>query len=465
VEPIVRVCTRRRRLSQVFSGLTASTLLWLVVSTAAAQQEPAPPVAADPPAAESDAAAPADAAPADTKPAANEAAFDPPLYDEAKVKDWERTQKGELRFKEKLRLERLTGADREILSGAVRHYLYMLTMKEQRQNNNLHTIVQKMLETINSKQLTTVEARNFVNDEIVRIGPELLGQHPDVRLNLLILAASLISDPSTTPPRPFAGATPLFLKVLDDPQQPPASKIWAVKGLSRICREGDIPITMRDTIAQHLVDAVGAPDALDPANWFYRLRLMDGLGATGIAFNLQRQPVIIDTLAAVLSNRRENWLVRATAGNAITQLQWQPADQINAPLITYLICDYARDVANARNANLNAAFWKYCVMYSYLSFNPATAQQKAQNWGLLQKVKQNGYTQHEPLVQSAYQALLPMVNTVMGNVNPVPVPAPQIKALDDWLKNNIPDDKKPTPSSRQVDPTPRRDPMVKASGQ
>src|SRR5690242_13625361 len=73
VEAIVRVCTRRRRLSQVFSGLTASTLLWLVVSTAAAQQEPAPPVTADPPAAEPDApdaAAPAAAAPADVKPAA-----------------------------------------------------------------------------------------------------------------------------------------------------------------------------------------------------------------------------------------------------------------------------------------------------------------------------------------------------------------------------------------------------------
>jgi hypothetical protein len=432
----------------VFSGLTASTCLWWLTVAAFAQQDPA----ATPP---QDAAPAAEEAPADTKPAAaDETKYDPPLTDKAKVDDWQKKQNGELRFKEKLKLERLSNADKEILTGAVQNYLYRLTLKEERQN--MHTIVQKLLETVNSKALTLPEPRNFVNDEIVRIGPELLGQHPDVRLNLLILAASLISDPNTNPPRPFAGATPLFLNVLDDPAQPPACKIWAVKGLTRICRDGDIPITQRDTIATHLVDAVGKPDAQTQANWFYRLRLMDALGATQLCYNLQRQPTIIDTLIAVLSNRRENWLVRATAASSVTQIPWQAADQVNVPLVTYLVCDYAREVLNARNAQLNAPHWKYCVLYSYLSFNPATAQQKSQNWGLMQKVKMPGYGQQEPLVHSAYQALLPAVNTIMGSVAPVPVPPDQIKALDDWLKNNIPDDKKATPSSKQIDPTEQR---------
>src|SRR5688572_22421950 len=115
VEPIVRVRARRPRLLPVFSGLTASTLLWLAAATVLAQQDPAPTPAA------------ADSAPkpeTSAVPAVDDPKYDPPLTDDVKIKDWERTQKGELRFKEKLRLDRLSNADREVLTGAVQHYLY-----------------------------------------------------------------------------------------------------------------------------------------------------------------------------------------------------------------------------------------------------------------------------------------------------------------------------------------------------
>lgn len=148
-------------------------------------------------------------------------------------------------------------------------------------------------------------------------------------------------------------------------------------------------------------------------------------------------------------------MIRATAARSVTQLPWLPTDNVNVPLVTHEICQFARDAAESRNANLNAPHWKYCFLCSYLSFNPQTAAQKQKNWGLLQKAAQPGFTQYAPLVQSAYQALLPVVNGVMATKNARPISADEIKPLDEWLQNNVPTDRKPTPSSKQVDQTER----------
>src|SRR4029079_2615148 len=135
-------------------------------------------------------------------------------------------------------------------------------------------------------------------------------------------AATLISDPATDPPRPYAGAAVLFVAVLDDLNQLPVAKIWAVKGLARIARDGDIPVRQRDIIAAHLVAALSAPDAQAQQNWWYRLRIVDALGEVGLIYDLQRQPIVIDALMAVGSGRYEHWMVRATALRSVTQLPW-----------------------------------------------------------------------------------------------------------------------------------------------
>ena len=425
--------------------------LWLAAALVSAQ---------DPPPAATDEAAPtAEAEPlVPAQAPLDESQYDPPLYDKEKATAWERAN-GELRFKQALRLERLSGADRETLTKSIQHYLYKLTVKEERQN--LHIIVQKLLETINSKQLTLTEPRNFVNEEIVRIAPELLGQPPAIRLNVLILAASLVSDPTTTPARPYYGAATLFLSVLDDPKQLVESKLWAVKGLARLCRDVDFSVTERNKVATKVVAVLSEPDALAPQNWWYRLRLVEALGDTGLCYDLQRQPIVIDTLVAILSSNKEHWMVRTTAARSATQLPWLQADNVNVPLITYQICKITREMAADRNGRLNAPHWPYCFLSMYLGFNPQTAEQKQKNWGLLQKVKLPGYTQHEPLVTSAYQGLLPVVNSVMGQKVPRQTTAEEIQLLDDWLKNNVPSDNKPTPSSK-VDLTQRPNEMVNA---
>jgi hypothetical protein len=249
----------------------------------------------------------------------------------------------------------------------------------------------------------------------------------------------------------------LFLRVLDDPAQLVECKLWAVRGLGRVCRDVDFSASDRDKVATRIVAALQEPDALAQENWWYRLRLIDALGDTGICYNLQRQPIVIDALFAVMSSNKEHLMVRTTAARAATQLPWLQADNVNLPLFTHQLCKLTRDMAATRNGNLNAPYWRYCFLSVYLCFNPQTAEQKQRNWGLLQKVKQPGYTQHEPLVTTAYQALVPVINSVTGTVpaQPRQTTADEIRALDDWLKNNVPTDNKPTPSSKPVEQTPR----------
>lgn len=461
VEPIVRVCTRTRRFIRVCSAPLAIACSLLAAGFVRAQ-EPAPAVgdtpAADAPAAESEEPVVPAQAPLD------ESKYDPPLSDKDKVREWEKAN-GERKFQQALRLERLSNADRELLTKGVQHYLYKMTVRDKELRDNLHVFVQKLLETVNSKQLASKEARDFVNEEIVRIAPELLGQPPAIRLNALILAASLISDPNTVPARPYFGSANLFLRVMDDPAQLVECKLWAVKGLGRICRDVDFSASDRDKVATRLVAALDEPDALAQENWWYRLRLVDALGDTGICYDLRRQPIVIDSLFAIMSSNKEHLMVRSTAARAATQLPWLQADSINLPLFAYQIGKLTRDMAATRNGNINAPYWRYCFLSVYLGFNPQTAEQKQKNWGLLQKVKQPGYTQHEPLVTTAYQGLLPVVNSVMGPGQARQTTADEIKLLDDWLKNNVPADGKPTPSSKPVEQTPRPGQPMANSGQ
>jgi hypothetical protein len=388
----------------------------------------------------------------------DESKYDPPLTDKGNVDQWIR-QNGELRFKQALKLESLSNADRETIAGAVKHYLYRMTLKEER--DNLHVIVQKLIETINSRTLTTSIARNYANEEIVRTARDLLNQPRAVRLNALILAASLVNDPTAEPPRPFTGAAPLFVDVLDDPNQLVESKIWAVKGLARIVRDGDVPVSERNNAAVHLVAALSAPDALKPENWLYRLRIVDALGDTGLLYNLQRQPIVIDALVGVLANAKENWMVRSTASRSVTRIPWLAADNVNVPLVTYQICQLARQMAQARNNDLGAPHWKYCFINVYLSFKPHTPQERDRKIALVEQVTRPHLASSQPLVQSAYEAVMPVVNSVTATVAARPTSADAIRALDDWLKNNVPDDRKPTPSSQQVDQSePRAKPMA-----
>lgn len=429
--------------------LTACHLIWATCITVASAQNP----------------------PATTEPAAEEPAaestplpedigqYAPPKYTAEQKREWELKQR--VKYSASLKTDRLSNADKELLTSGVQYYLYRLTMPEE--FNNLHEIVRKLLDEINSR-VTSPEARAFMNDEVVRIGGELMDQHPHVRRNVLILAASLCVDPRAEPPTPYTGASKLFLAVLNDPSQFPAEKLWAAKGLARIGLSTDLAIAERSRIATDLTAALDAADAKAPENWPYRLRVVDALGNSNLVYDVTRQPIVIDALMKIVVNQQENWIVRSAAARAVTQLPYEAADNVNVPLVCYEITRLGHQMAQARNQSIEASHWKLCFLNLYMAFNPQTAEQKQKKWGLLQQVTRPGYAQHEALVKNAYQVVVPVVNSVVGSVNAPAIPQPQIQAMGDWLQNNVPADLKPTPASQDLNASaPAPEPMVNQS--
>ncbi len=387
----------------------------------------------------------------------DDAEYAPPKYTAEQKRDWELKQR--LKFSQAVKVERLSPADKETLTAGAQYYLYRMTMPEEREN--LHEIVRELLDKHINSRVTSEEARNFMNEEVVRLGAELLDQHPHVRRNVLILAASLSSDPRAEPPAPFLGATKLFLTVLNDQYQFPAEKLWAAKGLARIARSPQLAIADRSRIATDLVRALETPEAQAPENWPYRMRLVDALGESGLVYDVTRQPILIDALLKLIINPQENWIIRATAARAVTQLPYEPQDNVNVPLVAYEITRLGHQMAQARNQAVGASHWPYCFLNLYMAFHPQTAEQKQSKLGLLNQVTRPAYAQHQGVVQSAYQVVIPVVNSVVSTPNAPAIPQAQIQAMGNWLQNNVPADLKPTPASKDLnrsDPDPG--PMV-----
>jgi hypothetical protein len=428
--------------------LAACQLIWTFCTTAALAQDPPP----------------ANAPNEEPQPEAVESPplpedvdkYAPPKYTAAQKREWELKQR--LKYTQSLKADRLSNADKEVLTSGVQYYLYRMTMPEE--FNNLHEIVRKLVDEINSR-VTSVEARAFMNEEVVRIGEELLDQHPHVRRNVLILAAQLCADPRAEPPTPFVGASKLFLTVLNDPSQFAAEKLWAAKGLARIGLSSELVISERSRIATDLVAAIDTPQAKEPLNWPYRMRLVDALGNCGLVYDVTRQPLVIDALMKIVVNQQENWIVRSAAARAVTQLPYAAEDKVNVPLVCYEITRLGHQMAQARNQNIAAGHWKLCFLNLYTAFIPQTAEQKQKKWGLLQQVTRTGYGQYEPLVKEAYEVVVPVVNSVVSTVDAPATPQQLIQDMGDWLQNNVPSDLKPTPASQDLNaspPTP--DPMA-----
>ena len=92
--------------------------------------------------------------------------------------------------------------------------------------------------------------------EIVRISEELLDQPPGVRLSIMVLLASLSTNPTPAPQIPYEPAHDILLTVLNDTDQLVQCKIWSAKGLGRISLQGNPGITIKSRIAVDLVKAL-----------------------------------------------------------------------------------------------------------------------------------------------------------------------------------------------------------------
>lgn len=359
-----------------------------------------------------------------------------------KLEDWKKLR---LDFTLALKATRLGTKERELLTRGIEYYLYSMTA-ENPPSPIIELRRQLMTHLRSPSPITSDAAREYMLSEVVRISQGLLDQPPGVRLNIMVLLASLSTNPAPQDPVPYEPADKVLLSVLNDPDQLVQCKIWSAIGLARISRDGNPNISVKSRIAVDLVNALNSPEAKKSDNWWYRMRLVDAIGDNGEKVNITQDPVAIDALINIIHDPHEHWIIRSAAARAISQLKSD--SQTNIPLVTHEICALGFQMAQTYNQQLaqtskEAPYWRFCFANWYLSFQPRTAEQKQRGWGLLQQAG----GQDQPLVQAAYQASLPVINGVMRHKEPEPIPQGAIDGLDTWLQNNTIDNWKVTPGS------------------
>ena len=389
------------------------------------------------------------------------AVYAEPRVTEADDQAWKKANT--IKFQNALKAIAPTNAETKVLVDGANMFVDKMTIPKYR--SDLHRNVVDPARRSVEGQLTQSKPRGILLKAITDRSLELLAQnpphHPDVQLNIVILLGTMNAKVAETnsPAVPYTGSSKVLIAVLEDPARPLQCRISAATGLGRMGREavvgvenGDLSVVKRAEIATSLAKVLIATDAQgneDGKVWF-RSRVAEALGDCGIAFDLNGGSGLIDSLLTATTHPAEHLRVRAASLRATTQLSWNGST--NVPLILHECMKLQLFVAQQYNAailvnkaavpaNLNHANFEI-----YLCFRPKTAQQgNVLKWGLLNQSTRPGLGQHTPAITAAYATALPVIQHIVANPKkPVPVPAPLIAALETWIKDNPPQNRKPT---------------------
>ena len=433
----------------------AMLCIYAVAGWASAQDaEPAKP-APEPPA----------AAPATSVPVA----YAPPRITDADEKTWRSTQ--QLKFSSALKSLAPTNAETKVLIDAANHYVDKMTIPKYLPDLYRNAI--DPTKRLPEGPLTQAKPREILLKAITARVVDLLAEnpphHPDVQLGLVLLLGSLNAQlaGTNTVLVPYTGSYKALIGVLENNQSPLQCRIHAAIGLGRMGREaavgvpgGDLSVLQRSELAAALAKVLVATESQDQADgqvWF-RCRVAESLGDCGVAFDLNGGSGFIDALMATATNPAEHLRVRALALRATTQLGWNGST--NVPLILHETMELLLEVAQGYNAAIAAhkrlanADFQHANFDLYLCFMPKTAiQANVLKWGMLNQVTRPTILQHGPAVKSAYAVALPVINHIVANPKtPVAVPAALIAALQTWLKENAPKERKTTTVSPKALP-------------
>lgn len=348
--------------------------------------------------------------------------------------------------------------------------------------------------------LTTPAAKAILLKAMTDRCVELLAQnpphHPDVQLNAVILMTSLnAATPANKTPVPYVASYRSIIGLLDNTALPLQCRIMAARGLGRIALDsavgvpyGDLTSVQRNEITVALAKTLVASDSAgdDEGKQWFRSRVAEALGDCGLAFDVNGSSAPIDALMLIASNPKESLRVRATAMRAATRTAWNA--QTNVHLITHETLKLVVEIGNANNAAVAAnaaaeaaakkaiadakakdpmsaaakatvpppsglpASLRWANIETYFCFQPMTATQATQKFGLLNQVARPGLIQQAPLVNSAYEVIKPVINHVQDKdkaAKPVAIPNVTLAAVDAWLKANPPANRMVTPVSPQ----------------
>lgn len=307
-------------------------------------------------------------------------------------------------------------------------------------------------------QTGSLKARELMMEETINCARSLL-QHPEpiIRTNTALLLNQLSSEPTRfesgreIPAVPYIPSYRFLMEVLQDDKQLPEVRILAARGLTRILRDSPaLDGVTRSSIAVAYVDALGQlPISQDDENWWLRYRIVEGLGYVERLTNVTDAPIVIDTLFQVLSNPQETWLIRSQAALSLSRLPF--SGTTNVELVTHEIASLLAEMADAYAKQPDDPVWRHAFSRVYFAFRPPNNAQASRNWGLMFQTNRPGVGVHGPYIQQACEKVFPVA---LPLVPPVPLgqPTPELSesavtALKDWLGNNAPADRRPTPKS------------------
>jgi hypothetical protein len=333
----------------------------------------------------------------------------------------------------------LTPANRDIIERGVRYYIYLLSLKTNRRDLHDKRIdVLRLIQQTGGLQANAVLQRQFreeVLKQVVEKSKALLDGHFHVRLNATMLIAELNiveGDPNRQiPPEAYAPAADVLVEIVETETQPRAVKLAAINGLNRIALNATLSANLNLRIATVLIKELANKETA----WWYQMRLVETLGSIDLTLDpVQRKPFIVQALVDVITDKGRHWIVRSEAAKACGRAKLDPQVKVN--VLVYEIVRLTREMVDGRTQNPAAFYWRQCFFATYLAFQPVDAQERTRQVGLLQRAQNPSFRASQPIVTSAYQEIVPLVQQVL---NAAAITPEQVQKLDAWLQQNRPD--------------------------
>lgn len=335
---------------------------------------------------------------------------------------------------------------REQIEEGVRFRVLRLTMPE-----NWPNIGNRTKELVNDLDVFAdgaPRAREIAAEAAVKELGALLDsdQPPFVKINAASLLGRLniesINRRTRTPAVPYAPAAEPLVKVLGDSQAGLDIKVAAVRGLERIMEDGDPSRQLRDKISKALVEQVNNIENYTkgpPRDWYHR-SLVQALGAVEFPRSMTQQPLVVDALWKTMHDESLSWSIRTRAVRSLGQLDLDAS--FNIPLLMHEVVLLAGKMTAEYNANPKQSHWRGSFSDLYFAFRAHEERQQQKGWGFLI----NPPNAARDVIEGAYQIVLPLVNGVLKNETPEPIPNNSLAKLlgeaSKWMKANAPSDRK-----------------------
>ena len=401
------------------------------------------------------------------------------LYTDGDEKDF--VSKTKLAFDNALKSSAPNDDEKKALDAGAKYWVYRFTMKKyyeeetpQKANKfapakkseapkeRLHNLRKNLIDVVRNNAKITPAAREYFLKQVTKYAEDLLDNNLVVRQNILLVLGQLPLDNGNIAkgiePAPYVPAYTVLLKVIKDEKQHEAAKISALTGLLRICKLGLATADpandkKRAEIAMALVPELVKKDT----HWWYQFRLAECLGAAGVTFDPgnKNNPIVLQTLAELVADNSRHWQPRCEAARAIGRL---PLDTtLNMSPVLFEIVKLGYDMAQAYNANPKKDSWANYFFTLYMAFKAEKPDSRIaggkRKSGLLEALPPKEVKESYDQV---FQMLLHLANNPGQQFS-----AEQLEAIDTWLRNHAPTNKRITASSPEIgsNPAPMPKPM------